>query len=362
MPHTLAYYVTGHGLGHARRSAEIIRALLAMRSDVRVLVRTAAPAFVFAELGERSQFSPVTIDRGAVELDPLRIDWQASLQVVEQLLAEKDSLVAAEAKVLRLNDVKLMVADIPFLPGYIAQETKIPCWGVSNFTWDWVYEPHAGRERSALVNAVSEGYRQMEGLLRLPFGHEMPQFKCVIDMPLVARHSKHAPNEILRRLKIDPVDSRQRILMAMRDNAGFDAMAVAARELPEMLILCPGKLPAGVTTSNVIPFQFSDELNFSDVLSVCSASISKLGHGIVTDSIAIGVALLWPPRTGFREDAMVIDMARQNFRQRPIAVEDFLAGRWAGPLRDLLAQPAPLPGPPSDGAEQIAKFLSAQLK
>ena len=39
---TIAFYISGHGFGHASRQIEIINALAVRRSDLRILIRTAA--------------------------------------------------------------------------------------------------------------------------------------------------------------------------------------------------------------------------------------------------------------------------------------------------------------------------------
>ena len=43
----IVFYISGHGFGHAVRSVELIKALVAARPDARIVVKTSAPAWLF---------------------------------------------------------------------------------------------------------------------------------------------------------------------------------------------------------------------------------------------------------------------------------------------------------------------------
>jgi hypothetical protein len=66
-----------------------------------------------------------------------------------------------------------------------------------------------------------------------------------------------------------------------------------------------------------------------------------VGYGILADCIACGVALLYPPRQGFREDEISLRECPRYLRMRELPPEDFHGGRWDEHLRSLLAQPTP---------------------
>jgi L-arabinokinase len=77
-----AYYITGHGFGHATRALEVVRHLVAAGHDVHVV--TAAPEFVFTtEIASPSlHIRKVLLDCGAVQADALTVDRLASLEKV----------------------------------------------------------------------------------------------------------------------------------------------------------------------------------------------------------------------------------------------------------------------------------------
>jgi hypothetical protein len=49
----IAFYISGHGFGHASRSIELIRALLERQPGLRVVVSTPAPQWLFDVAGLR---------------------------------------------------------------------------------------------------------------------------------------------------------------------------------------------------------------------------------------------------------------------------------------------------------------------
>ncbi len=356
---SLLYYITGHGFGHAQRSAEVIRTLLQRRPDLHVHIRTAAPRFIFASLGSRAHYEPVVIDRGCIEIDALTLDWPATLRDVRTLLEQRPAMVEREAAFIRRHDIRLIAADIPFMAGEVAHAARVPCWAVGNFTWDWIYEPYADPAgHGDLVAQVRRGYERMEGLLSIPFRHSMPQFKQVIDVPLIACRPRLSRGEAEQRLGLD--DSRPRILAAMRGGLALSTIMHAARQSPDWLFLLWGH-DGPTPCDNLRGIPTSAGLSFHDVLQAVDVVVSKVGHGIITDCIALGVAILWPPRTGFREDEMLMALARPYLRHRPIELPRFHAGDWADDLDQLLAQPRPTATLPANGAQVVADALLARL-
>ena len=85
--------------------------------------------------------------------------------------------------------------------------------------------------------------------------------------------------------------------------------------------------------------------------------ISKVGYGIVSDCIANGVALLYPPRSGFREDEITLAVAPGYVRMRRMSIEDFRAGRWRSHVLEMLNQPEPAPRMRTDGDQVIANGI-----
>lgn len=357
MAAALLYYITGHGYGHAMRSALVIEAMLARQPDMQVHVRTAAPRRIFDSLGSRVHYHDVALDPGSIEIDALTIDWAATLRAVRETIDRKVAIVARERQFIADQGIGLIVADIPFLAGYVAEAAGLPAWAVGNFTWDWIYQAQLDDPEDPILQIATAGYQKMTGLLRLPFPHPTPQFRQVIDVPLITAATCQA-----RRSPAEPPC----VLIAQRGGVCPGAIERAVRSCPELRFIgwniqgdVQGKAKASrlAELPNLRLIGPEDGASFNEVLAGCDAVISKPGHGIVSDCIALGVGLLWPPRDYFREDAMLIRLSTPYLRSRPIARNAFLDGDWRDDLLTLLAQPRPNQTLPIHGAAVIARHL-----
>ena len=356
---SFVYYVSGHGFGHARRSAEIIGALLHRDPALTVHVRTSAPRAIFDTIhNARLQYHSSAIDPGVVERDPLSLNIPKTLDRFRTLLERAPELIETEAAFVSKQHASLILADVPFLAGEIASHVGVPCLAVSNFTWDWIFKPLVNTEaHRELLTTIRNGYAKMAGLIRLPFGHDNPRFPRIVDVPLVANRSTRAPAEVLGDLDLSQ-DRRPRILIGMRGGVSVESLRTAAFQSPRLLFVIPyqlkGALPPNVLTADCdagCPSAFADLTSVSDVV------VSKLGYGIVADCIAARTRLLWPRRNDFREDELTEAGSRRFVAHREIPTNDFYEGKWNEHLEVLLAQPMPTEQPPLDGPEVAAKVI-----
>ena len=356
----LAYYISGHGYGHARRSAEVIRRLLQQDPGLTVHIRTSAPAFIFDPLPQhRITLASAALDPGAIEDDALRVSREKTLAAVRDTLDRAESLLGREVDFLQRAKVRGIVADIPFLTGELARRTGLPVIGCTNFTWDWIYEPWlqetaADRE---LLTTISRHYAHFSALLRMPFGGVSNVFPEVHDTPLVAWPSDMSPETVLAQFPPRGRADAPRILVGMRGGCSPQILERAVTAMPDVTFLVT---EGPVVAENVVPVKLGPGLMFGDVLSVCDGVISKLGYGLVADCAAMGVGIIWPPRHGFREDSAMVPEAEKVARLSRIEVEDYLSGNWIGAVRGLLSSPRK---PPirADGGAWCARFILGRM-
>jgi L-arabinokinase len=360
---TIVYYVSGHGFGHARRTAEILRSLSARATDVRVIVRTSAPAQIFRNIANVTvTVPPQPIDPGVVERDTLTIDPAASLERLQNTLSIAPELVETEAAFVRSQQPDFIAADIPFLAGEIA-EAAVPCIGVGNFTWDWIYGPFVTTDaHRALIQQVRGSYAKFESILHLPLGHEVTCFSRVIEFPLVASRTRRSRSDVQRHLGLAANETRPRVLIAMRGGLDEQTLLHAARQSPDMLFIQPIPRTATTLPSNMKAVDANaGHLDFTDLLSICDAVVSKVGYGILADCIAADVALLYPRREGFREDDVSVRECTGILRMRELSRKDFFAGCWQSHLCALLAQPLACQTLATNGADAVAAALLRRL-
>ena len=325
---TVVFYISGHGFGHAVRIGEVMRALHSIRPDWRLLARTQAPRSMLPPFVE---YQLTEIDSGVVEREAgVIVDEAATIHRLRSFIERWDAIAEAETTLVRDERVKLIVADAPPIAGDIGHASGVPCVAITNFTWDWIYEPYA----RAYLPPLEMAYARMETLLRLPFAQSsrLDGFRTIVDVPLIARKSTITPV---------PADKR-RALLGSRAQVSADALALASASAPEYDFVVP-----------------SPEDNFTDVLASCDVVIAKLGFSMVSECIAARKPLLYPPRQGFREESLLARDVGRHIPALPIPLPDFYGGRWAPYLQELSAQPAVASPLATDGAEVCARFLAS---
>lgn len=355
---SILFYVSGHGFGHARRMTQVMLALRERRPDYSITVRTAAPPRVFDPLPQ-SLIEPCDIDAGLSEIDPLTIDRPRSLARVLAFMERRDAIAAAEVAAVQRIAPAMIVADIPFLAAEVARQTGVPCVGISNFTWDWIYEALFQDEAAyaAIAPLIRRAHAKFTALLELPLGMTSPAIATKIAMPLISMKSRRRSADILQRLRIAADDRRLRVLFGTRGALGLATLARAAAGAPRWHFLCAAD-PSVALPQNATGFALGRDLDFSDVLAISDVVVSKLGYGIISECIATQKPMIWPPRVGFAEDRIVADIAPRHMPLLPMPRDAFEAGDWL-PYLDRAMNLLPETGEPmpTDGAEACASWL-----
>ncbi|HEX2974114.1 MAG TPA: hypothetical protein VHP11_17405, partial [Tepidisphaeraceae bacterium] len=325
-------------------------------SSLNILIRTTAPADLFHGIPRSTVHPPEDpIDFGVVEHDALAIDVPATWTRITDLLARSPQIIARERAFVETHGVDLILTDIAYLPGEVAHAAGIRCLAISNFTWEWIYASYVAGDptKAALVEQVHHMYAKMEAFFRLPFGHATETFPRVLDVPLVVNHPQWDRQQAAQHIGLDPADPRPRILIGMRGGVSNAALRAAVESNLHFLFLSTQPYP-GNPPEHFRLVKLDGTLDFTDLLSACHAVISKLGYGTIAECIACQTAILWPPRTGFPEQAIMEQVCPQYLRMRQLPLTDYQAGHWAPHLQALLAQPAPPQTMNTNGAQVCA--------
>jgi hypothetical protein len=341
----ILFYVSGHGFGHAARSIELIRELRAQRPDVRVVVRTSVPRWLFASIaGETVQVQSLETDTGVVQIDSLHLDEEQTARDAGRFFADFDRRAAIEGAMIQGIGADLVAGDIPPLAFAAAERAGVPSVAIGNFTWDWIYSiyPAFARVAPDVIPAIRRAYAAATGALRLPLhGGFAPMAGRVRDIPLIARRSARDPADTRRRLGIA---GDRPVLLPSFGGYGADLPLEALRRSRRFTIIEPvQEPPAG--------------LLYEDLVAAADVVVSKPGYGIVSECVANGTALLYTSRGRFIEYDLFVEQMPQILRCRYLSQEDLLAGRWTEAIDALLAQPAAPVVPAANGAAVAAELM-----
>jgi L-arabinokinase len=347
----LAVYVSGHGFGHATRTAEVLAAVRAVRPELPITVVTSAPAFLFDGLG--AAVRPLACDVGLVQRGALVIDLDATVAACTAFAERWPALVRQESEWLHWSGATLVLADIPPLAFAAAHAAGVPAVGCANFSWDWIYAGVADGRAELLAAAAraAESYGAADLLLELPFAGDLSAFPHRRRIPMVARRPRIARDDVRSRLGLD---GERPVVLLSFGGLGLPGLERSVMGPLEGRFRFVDASDAPAERLRALGLAYPDVVGASDVV------VTKPGYGIVTDAIASGARLVYTDRGAFPEyDVMVREMAGY-LPTEYVSGEDLRAGRLGPALEAVLARPAVAP-PPTNGAAAAAADLVGRL-
>eukprot|EP00898_Chlorokybus_atmophyticus_P005965 jgi/Chlat1/636/Chrsp103S00005 len=351
----LAYYVTGHGLGHATRVVEVCRHLIAAGCTVHVV--TGAPENVFTReiQSERLHIRKAVLDCGAVQQDALTVDRRKSLSkyVETAVLPRAESLATEEAWLKSIN-AQVVVSDIVPMVCTAATNIGIPAVCVTNFSWDFIYAEYVsteGHQHRSIVFQIAEDYSRATLLLRLPGFCPMPAFRDIIDMPLVVRHARRTREEVRAALG---VALNQKLLLLHFGGQDSD-WVLQEKFLPPgwVCMVCVvgaiGKLPPNFMRPAADEYMV-------DLVAASDAILGKIGYGTTSEALAHSTPLVYVRRDFFNEEPFLRKLLETHNCAVEMSRRDFFAGNWH-PYLDRALKLKPMYSEPVDGGQVVAKTL-----
>jgi hypothetical protein len=381
----VVFYISGHGFGHAVRQTAIINALQEARPDLRLVIRTSVAPWLFdRNLRSRArrdatsadqpdgaplsvaEVQPAIVDIGAVQRGSLEVDVAETVAAVSAFHADIDRLADAEARALDSVDAHVVVSDIPAVAFLAAARRGVPAIGISNFTWDWIYDDYAvdHPEARTLVARIGACYAQAAEGWRLPMSGGFATFPVVRDLPLVARVASLPRAEVRTRLGLPTDTPLVLVSLGGFGAAGLDLAAAEAslRGVAEIVVTSYDACPPGSGVRRVDEASmYGRGIHYEDLLAAVDIVASKPGYGIISDCAANDTALLYTSRGRFREYDVLVSALPSLVRCRYVDQRDLIEGRWRESVVPLLAVP-PLTAPPRiDGASAAVSLLTARL-
>ncbi|MBC8164357.1 MAG: hypothetical protein H7Y20_00635 [Bryobacteraceae bacterium] len=275
--------------------------------------------------------------------DTLSVDSQRSAEALVAFVATIPEIISRETAFARSLGASLIVADIPFVAGLIAQQAGIPSIAAGNFTWDWIFE-HVPAAAPSL-ETIRSGYRAFDFALRFPLsqpnGWEV--FQEVRDVPLVTPRSVRPREEIRAELGITE-ETGPIVLIGGRALPDPSAAERLKLTCPEFLFLNNRSHPS-----------------FHDLVRAADLVVSKLGYSIAAECVAEGKRLLYPPRTGFREEELLATSLTDLVPCVSIPVEHWCSGDWRPWLDQLRSLKEPAFTVDCEGAKACAQAIVSQF-
>lgn len=351
----IAFYISGHGFGHAVRSIELMKALTRLDPFLFFYVKTSAPQWLF-RLNACCNYiySYQENDVGTIQVDFENVDKKATLKAVRSMLRGSRKFVAAEKEFLQKERIRLVLADIPPLAFAAAAAAGCPAVAVTNFSWDWIYGEYVNELPAfePFIARIRRQYAKAQMLYRLPMHGELTAFRKIVDVPLISRRAQRKPGDVRRMLGLAD-DGRPLILIALRpsDFRRIDRENLLARSSYRFILFGQEQPVAGFINlpNDIIPFQ--ELVNAVDVV------VSKPGYGIVSECFVNQTPLLYTSRNDFLEYHALHATLDECANAAHLPPSDFFTGNWHKAIDALLDTPwdgVPLA---TNGAEVVARHI-----
>ncbi|KAL2652701.1 hypothetical protein R1flu_020829 [Riccia fluitans] len=323
-----AYYVTGHGFGHATRVVEVARYLILGGNEVHIV--TGAPDFIFCQEIDSPKLliRKMLLDCGAVQSDPLTVDRLASLDLYAKTAVHpRETLLPAEVQWLQSIKADLVVSDVVPIACKAAAEAGIPSVCVSNFSWDFIYSEYmtvAAPQHRSIVWQIAEDYSNALFVIRLPGHCPMPAFRDVIDAPLVVRSLRRNRHQVRKELGL----SEEEKILLFNFGGQDPKWSLKDEFLPEgwKCFVCGAPQEQELSSSFI---RMERDVYTPDLIAASDCMLGKIGYGTVSEVLAYRVPFVFIRRDYFNEEPFLRKML--DFYRAGVEMprRDFFSGRWA---------------------------------
>jgi hypothetical protein len=349
---TLYVAITNHGFGHAVRAASVVAEVQKLSPEILVILVTTAPRWLLESyIPGDFIHRPRGFDVGVIQSDSLTMDLPGTLAKLQEIKQSQNQLISSEVNFIKQNQVDLILADIPFLAAQIGEAAGIPCWMMSNFGWDFIYDAW-GEEYRDIVEWIRDGYSKCDRLFRLPMYESMSSFPHITDVGLTGGNPKYDETHLRDIFQIN--SAIEKTVLLTFGGLGLDAIPYQnlAKFSHWQFITFDGNAPHLNNLIQVTERKYRPV----DFMPICGRIISKPGYSTFAEAFKLNIPIVSLTRTGFAETPLLLNGIQDYSQHQILLPQDFFDNNW-----DFLLQPLQPPrlyqSLPKDGSEAIAKAI-----
>ncbi len=293
----VAFYISGHGYGHAVREAVLMN-MLPQEWEL-FIVSSIPERFFQEELGRTFTYRYGRFDCGAIQKDAITVDILETLETYATLSKDNGENLEEEFRWIQEHCIDLICADVVPFASHIAKSSTIPAVGIGNFTWYDIYKPYveAYPEYQWLLDELLEMYHGFTKWIPLtPTNELVSQLAPQQNREALFRvgHNRRGEIEEARYIPRD-----KKIVLLYVGNYGMDRVDwTQLASFDEYYFLSFYPLPIDSDNYQTIS---KERFSLQEFSASSDLIITKLGYGTVTESLSAGVPLLYIPREDFAE-------------------------------------------------------------
>jgi len=340
------------------RSHQVIRALASSRLDLRVHVRTTAPAWLFHNAPTPVHHSRQAIDAGIIQSDSLRMDLGETLAACGTIHDACEKIIENEQTFISSNNISLIIGDTPPLCFEIAARAGIPSVSITNFTWDFIYRAYISAYPGfgSLVDRMTQFYERTTLALTLPYPCDTSMFPCQQAIPWITRESTLTKAQARREFELP---EKATIILLSFGGLGLDRLPLAKLiRHREFFFVTTGKMRKLEGNLLILP---DSQSRYEDLIRAVDAVVTKPGYGIVADVLAHRLPILYTDRGDFPEYFRLVEALHDCATAEFIPQDELLAGSLELYLHRLFSKTPNWPKLELNGAQVAAQRILSIL-
>lgn len=345
--------ITAHGFGHLAQTAPVVNALKQHLPELRVTVRSAAPAAILKQRFH-CDFRHISqaIDFGMHMQDAVRVDVESSLSAYRDYHADWERRVAVAAEEMRLLRPDVLLANVPYLSLAAAQHADIPAVAMCCLNWADIYHHYApDNDASRLIHhQILSAYQGAEAFLKVQPAMPMPDLSNGMDIAPIAQSGACRREEIEALLGMNTQD---KLVLVGMGGINYQLDMQHWPQLPGVHWLVPAAWQ--VKRKDVHALEHLG-MSFSDALASSDAVLTKPGYGTFAEAACAGVPVLYVPRGDWPEQPWLVQWLEQHGVGIAVDEQALCTGSLESALRQVW-QSAPPVRPQPTGADQAAVRL-----
>lgn len=359
--------VTGHGFGHASRILQVINRLVDRDPMIQFsIVTPVAEWFLKSACKTSFELLPLRLDIGVVQSDAMDIQPENTLKTYSEFILNRNRIFETLEQHLKEKIVDAVLFDIPPMGAEIGGWLGVPTFGVTNFSWDWIYEEYIEMFPMYhwILEEIKEQYQRTTILYELPYSGDLSSFPLRESISWICRKAKMEPKDVRKRLNLD---TEKPIALVTFGGIGATVKLPIGKWTKEIQFLVTAPLNQlvgeGVVLENNTLHQL--EITFPDLIQMANFVVSKPGYGIVSECIAHQTPLLYLERKHFREYQMLLEAMKKHLKSQLLTQEELESGDWKNALESLFAkrtlpqEPDPIMDGDWEVADSILKILNS---
>lgn len=333
----IAYYVSGHGFGHATRSC-VVASALAAEHDVWI-VSPVPETFLRINATASFHCRAAQLDVGVIQPDSMTPDFPATIEALHLLHRRSSQLVDQEVGWLRALRIERVLVDIPALACAAASQAGIPAAVITNFTWDDIYREYVALEQEFEASAavMSRHYALASALFRLPFATGMTAIREQMALGMVARIARHDRSIVRARIGL----GQGRVGLLSYGGLGLgDCAPESWKAPPGWSLISVGGVPGDRKIDDGVRLIPPDlltklDLSYTDIVAAVDVVLTKPGYGIVSDCVANRTPVVYSDRGLFAEYPMLVEGIRRYLPSVFLDREALRSGDVRGALEQI---------------------------